>query len=49
MAMTRLWTPEEDEKLMTLWKLNYNIKGICTILYRSKNAVWKRLEVLREK
>ena len=49
MAMTRKWTPEEDKKLMELWKSNYNIKAICTIINRSKNAIWKRLEVLRGK
>lgn len=49
MAMTRKWTPEEDKKLMELWKSNYNINAICTIINRSKNAIWKRLEVLRGK
>ena len=49
MAMTRKWTPEEDKKLMELWKSNYNIKAICTIINRSKNAIWKRIELLRDK
>ena len=49
MVMTRKWTPEEDKKLVELWKSNYNIKAICTIINRSKNAIWKRIELLREK
>ena len=42
------WTPEEESKLKELWRKNFSIKAICTILDRTNDSVKKRLARMRQ-
>ena len=42
------WTPEEEAKLKELWRKNFSVKAICTILNRTNDSVKKRLARMRQ-
>ena len=42
------WTPEEETKLKELWRKNFSIKAICTILGRTNDSVEKHLSKMRK-
>ena len=42
------WTPEEETKLKELWRKNFSIKAICTILGRTNDSVEKHLARMRQ-
>ena len=42
------WTSEEETKLKELWRKNFNIKAICTILGRTHDSVKKHLVKMRQ-
>ena len=42
------WTPEEETKLKELWRKNFNIKAICTILGRTHDSVKQHLVKMRQ-
>ena len=42
------WTPEEETKLKELWRKNFNIKAICTILGRTNDSVKHHLVKMRQ-
>ena len=42
------WTPEEETKLKELWRKNFSIKAICTILGRTNDSVKKHLVKMRQ-
>ena len=41
------WTPVEETKLKELWRKNFSIKAICTILGRTNDSVEKHLGRMR--
>ena len=42
------WTQEEEAKLKELWRKNFSIKAICTILNRTNDSMKKRLARMRQ-
>ena len=42
------WTPEEETKLKELWRKNFSIKAICTILGKIDDSVEKHLARMRK-
>ena len=42
------WTPVEETKLKELWKKNFSIKAICTILGTTNDSVEKHLAKMRK-
>ena len=42
------WTPEEEAKLKELWRKNFKVKAIYTILGRSHDSVTKHLGAMRQ-
>ena len=42
------WTPGEEAKLKELWRKNFSIKAICTILGRTNDSVEKHLAKMRK-
>ena len=42
------WTSEEEAKLKELWRKNFSVKAICTILNRTNDSVKKRLARMRQ-
>ena len=42
------WTSDEETKLKELWRKNFSIKAICTILGRTNDSVEKHLDKLRQ-
>lgn len=47
--MRRNWTKQEEQKLKELYKGNYSIKAICTVLKRSIRSVHSKIEQMRKK
>lgn len=43
------WSTYDDSKLRELWSHHYTVNAICSILCRSKNSVYKRIERLKQK
>lgn len=41
------WSTSDDSKLLELWSHHYTVNAICSILGRSKNSVYKRIERLK--
>ena len=42
------WTSDEETKLKELWRKNFSIKAICTILGRTNDSVEKHLAKMRQ-
>ena len=42
------WTSDEETKLKELWRKNFNIKAIYTILGRTNDSVKKHLVKMRQ-
>ena len=42
------WTSEEETKLKELWRKNFSIKAICTILGRTNDSFEKQLAKMRK-
>ena len=42
-----IWSTYDDSKLLELWSHHYTVNAICSILGRSKNSVYKRIERLK--
>ena len=42
------WAPGEETKLKELWRKNFSIKAICTILGRTNDSVEKHLARMRQ-